>query len=97
MDKPNEYRALLGQAEKLLADSTNHALKDRIELRDAVCAYLEAEQKRGTPLSSVLESVEGILERATLGLGRADGHQKFAQQLIDWCLELYPLADPNVT
>lgn len=92
MDKPNEYSALLRQAEKLLADSTNHALKDRIELRDAVCAYLEAEQKRGTPLSTVLESVEGILDRAAQRLGEVDGNKEFAQQLIDWCLELYPLS-----
>lgn len=93
MDKPNEYRALLAQAERLLADSTNNALKDRIELRDAVCAYVDAEQKRGTPLSAVLESVEGILDRAANRLGEVDGHQKFAKQLIDWCLELYPLGD----
>ena len=93
MDKPNEYRTLLAEAEKLLADSTNDAIKDRIELREAVCAYLEAEQKRGTSLSAILESVEGILDRAAGRLGDVDGYQKFAQQLIDWCIELYRKGD----
>lgn len=88
MDKPNEYRTLLAEAELLLADSTNKAIKDRIQLRDAVCAYLDAEQKRGTSLASVLDSVEGILIRAAGRLGDVGGHQKFAQQLVDWCLEL---------
>ena len=88
MNKPNEYRVLLAEAESLLADSTNNAIKDRIELRNAVCAYLDAEQKRGASLASVLDSVEAILFRAAGRLGEVGGHQKFAQQLIDWCLEL---------
>ena len=89
VSKPNEYRALLAEAERLLADSTNDAIRDRIELRDAVCAYLEAEKQRGVPLTAILESIEGILIHAAGRLGQIDGYQKFAQQLIDWCVELY--------
>ena len=97
MDRPNEYRTLLAEAEKLLGDSTNDAIRDRIELREAVCAYFEAERERGTPLSAILESVEGILDRAASRLGDVDGYQKFAQQLIDWCIELYRKGDQKTS
>ena len=88
MFNKNEYRVLLAEAEKLLADSTNKAIKDRIELRNAVCAYLDAERKRGASLPTVLHSVEAILERAEVRAGSTNGHRELAKQLIDWCLEL---------
>ncbi|HJP60861.1 MAG TPA: hypothetical protein VJ865_12715 [Gemmatimonadaceae bacterium] len=88
MQKQNEYRALLAEAEKLLADSTNHAIDDRIELRDAVCAYFDAERTRGTSLSAIVDAVEAILVRAAGRLGKVDGHKQSAQQLVDWCIEL---------
>jgi len=97
LDNRDEYRALLAEAEKLLADSTNDAIRDRVELRDAVCVYLEAERKKGVPLSDILASVEEILARAETRLGNADGHQKFVEQLIDWCLELYRQGHPEVS
>ena len=88
MDKSNEYRVLLDEAEKLLADSTNNAINDRIELRDAVCAYFDAERRKGTPQSAIVDSVEAILIRAAGPLGKVDGHKQSAQQLVDWCVEL---------
>ena len=96
MENKKEYSALLAEAEKLLADSTNDAIRDRVELRNAVCDYLEAERKKGVPLSTILESVEGILMRAESRLGGVDGHEKFVQQLIDWCLELYRHGNPEL-
>ena len=88
MDKPNEYRALLAEAEKLLADSTNNAINDRIELRDAVCAYFEFERTKGTSLSAIVDAVEAILVRAAGRLGQINGHKQSAQQLVEWCVEL---------
>ena len=88
MGKKNEYRVLLDEAEKLLADSTTNAINDRIELRDAVCAYFDAERTKGTSLSAIVDSVEAILTRAAGRLGKVDGHKQSAQQLVDWCIEL---------
>lgn len=45
-----EYQILLTQLRDTLSDRTETAISARIELRDAVCRYVDAEQTRGTPL-----------------------------------------------
>lgn len=84
-----EHGDLLAEAEKLLSDSTNTAARDRISLRDAVCAYLAAEQARGVPAKAVKATLVEILLQAEQRAGSSsDGHREFAQQLIDWCLSI---------
>ena len=88
MTEKSEYRDLLAEAEKLLTDSSNTAIRDRIKLRDAVCAYLAVQRAKGTALTTVLHSVEEILKRAEGRVVGNGGHRERAQQLIDWCVEL---------
>lgn len=83
----NQYRALLNEAEKLLTDATDTAIRDRVELRDAVCAYLVSEQGKGSPIKSIRDSVEAILMRAQMRIGKLDGHKELARDLVDWCLQ----------
>jgi hypothetical protein len=92
----HEYRAFLAEAEKLLADSTNKAIRDRMELRDAVCAFFIAERKRGASLPTVLNSVEGIRKRAEMRVRTPNGHKELAQQLIDWCMEVDSVGELKV-
>lgn len=86
-----EHEALLAEVEKLLSDADT-AIKDRVALRDAVCAYFAAERERGESLDSIVTSVEDMLDRAEArASGRINGHdgqRELAQQLIDWCIEL---------
>lgn len=86
----------MSEVEEFLADSTSEALADRIELRDAVCAYLLAEQAKGVQLKKVLKSVEAIIERAMARTGEIDGHKELAQQLIDWCVALDRTVDLKI-
>ena len=87
MTDKNTYRVLLDEAEKLLTDATNTATHDRIELRDAVCAYMLAEQTKGNSIDAIRISVEAILIRAEVRIGKLDGHKELAKDLVDWCLD----------
>lgn len=92
MTDKKDYQTLLAEAEAFLSNETSAALSDRITLRNAVCAYLAAEQARGTPIETVRATVERILERAEERIGSgapgSDGHRELAQKLIDWCAGL---------
>lgn len=98
MTDNKDYQTLLAEAEAFLSTETSAALSDRINLRNAVCAYLAAEQARGTPIETVRAEVERILERAEdrIGSGEpgSDGHRELAHKLIDWCTGL--LAIPRL-
>lgn len=87
MTDKNTYRVLLDEAERLLTDATNTAIYDRVELRDAVCAYLFAEQRKGSSIASVRGSIEAILIRAEVRVGKLNGHKELAKELVEWCLE----------
>ena len=91
----NEYRTLLDEAEMLMADATNKAIRDRVELRDAVCSYLTAEQGRGSSIESVRSSVEAIFIRAEVRVGKLNGHKELAKDLVDWCLGRQARNDGN--
>lgn len=86
MSDKNEYRRLLAEAEKLLTDATDTALIDRVALRDAVCDYFAAERNKGNSVDSVRNSVEAILIRAEVRVGKLDGHTELAKELVNWCL-----------
>jgi len=82
-----EYDALLEQLTSVIAEKTDAAIAARIELRDAVCAFVAVEQARGMPLSLVITTVKEILARVQTGVGKAS--DELAKQLIDWCIEFH--------
>lgn len=87
MTDKNEYRVLLDEAEKLLTDATNAAIRDRVALRDAVSSYFVAEQRKGASIEAIHDSVEAILSRSEARVGKTSGHAELARDLIEWCLE----------
>jgi hypothetical protein len=84
-----EHNALLAQLSSAIADKTDAAIRSRVSLRDAVCAYVAVEQARGMPLAGVIETVKAILRKAEEGIAAAT--DELAQQLIDWCIEFHPI------
>ena len=97
MADQKDQRDLLAEAEKLLSRRTNAATRDRIRLRDAVCAYFDAERARGVPAEVVEATVAQILLHAEGRAGNSgDGNRVLAQQLIEWCLSLDQPPGPNV-
>ena len=96
MTDKNEYRVLLDEAEKLLTDATHTALTDRIGLRDAVCAYFAVEQAKGSSIDSVRRSIEAILIRAEVRVGKLNGHKALAKELVDWCVEQSESGPPRI-
>ena len=96
MPGKNEYRAVLDEAEKLLTEATTTAVTDRIALRDAVCAYLIVEQRNGSSTESVRKSIEAILIRAEVRVGKLNGHEELARELVDWCLDQIELGKPKI-
>jgi hypothetical protein len=83
----NEHRALLTQLSSVLSERTKAAINSRIVLRDAVCAYVAAENANGMPLATVIQTVKEILRNAEQGASTAS--DELAQQLIDWCIEFH--------
>lgn len=95
-----EYRRILTELNRTLFDSTESATRDRINLRDAVCAYIAAEQARGTSLGKITQIVKDILakaEDAATGAAAPIGlcDDDLAQQLVDWCGEFYSAGEAN--
>ena len=82
-----EYDALLKHITSVVEDTTDTAVAARIELRDAVCAFVVVEQSRGMPLANVITAVKDILAKVQSGVGKAT--DELAQQLIDWCVEFH--------
>ncbi|MEO7369019.1 MAG: hypothetical protein ABIZ36_13770 [Gemmatimonadaceae bacterium] len=78
-----EHEVLLAELRDTLTTRTEAAIESRIELRDAVCRFVDAEQTRGTPLATIINSVKEILAKAEEGATGAT--TELAQQLIDWC------------
>jgi len=95
MDKSKpEHRKLATELDRVLSDTTKQAITDRTTLRDAVCAYVDAERLRGTPLTTLIETVNEILRKAEVGAalksdGDADRDDELARQLVNWCLEFH--------
>jgi len=87
-----EYRKLLANINNVITDQAQTVTGDRIALRDAVCAYLEAEQARGTPRARVIQILEEILRNAEQREPRtsdagANLSGELASQLVAWCVE----------
>lgn len=86
-EEKKHHRTLLAALNDALSAGTHAAINDRITLRDAVCAYLAAEQARGSPVQSVLQTVKDILSKAHQG--RAATNDELAEQIVDSCLGSY--------
>jgi hypothetical protein len=87
-------RTLLTELHQVLTDRTRVATVTRFTLRDAVCAYVEVEQARGTTLAQVIRTVKGILRKAEETASTANSASQkrddnLAQQLVDWCIEFH--------
>jgi len=85
-----EYRIMLTELNKVVTEKTVAATGDRISLRDAVCAYVSAEQGRGTSLLTIIRTVREILRKADARANSASDvserqNHELAQQLVDWC------------
>jgi hypothetical protein len=87
MSKDAEYDALLEKLRCVVADKTEGAIAARLDLRDAVCAFVAGEQARGQPLATVIATVKEILSKAQSGVRRAT--DELAKQLVDWCVEFH--------
>jgi hypothetical protein len=83
----NEKMVLLGELNTVLSERTEAAVADRITLRDSVCRYVEAEQTRGTPLSTIILTVKDILREAEPDV--ANVPDELAEQLIEWCRQFH--------
>ena len=93
-----EYRTLSTEINNVLSDKTHAAIRDRIILRDAVCAYVTAERARGTTLKSLLQTLKEMLRKAEESAASATDARvrrdnELAQQLVDWCTEFHRTAD----
>ena len=80
-----ERDALLAELTAVLSDKVEAAVKARLALRDAVCAYVAVEQARGIPLAAVVQAVKKILCAAEERVAKAT--DALAIQLVDWCVE----------
>ena len=85
--KKDERDSLLAELTGALAAKTEEAIASRIALRDAVCAYVAAEQERGMPLATVIQKVKDILSAAEQRVTKAT--DELAMQLVDWCIEFH--------
>jgi hypothetical protein len=87
-----EYRKLLTSINEIITDQVQAATADHIGLRDAVCAYLEAELARGTTLTRITQIVEEILRKTELRESRlgdpsTSRNGDLAKRLVAWCVE----------
>lgn len=98
MTEKKQNHDLLAVLERLFSVA-NTAVGDRIVLRDAICAYYNAERANGTTIEKIVESVEEMLDRAEArAAGRPagrDGQRELAQEYIDWCIKLDRLGTLN--
>ena len=81
----NIERRVLAEAETFLGELTDAATRDRIELRDAVCAYFVAQRSLGAGVESIVDAVEVILRQAEKRNGVTNDSKELARQLVDWC------------
>lgn len=89
-----EYRVLLSELNTVLSERTETAVANRIALRDAVCRYVDAEQSRETPVSTIILTVKGILRDAEPdGAGVPD---ELAEQLVEWCRQFHGKLIPGL-
>ena len=89
---PSERDDLFSELTSFLSDAAEAAIAARVKLRDAVCAFVTAEEARGMSLKTVLQTVKDILRAAEKdATGSPD---ELAVQLVNWCRELHGSSRP---
>ena len=81
----SELEKSLAEVNRVLSARTDAASTDRLDLREAVCAYLVAERARGTSLNDFTRTLKQLLRKAEdVAPAVAD---ELAHQLVDWCMK----------
>jgi hypothetical protein len=98
---PDKHHTLFVELNNVLSEKTQTALDDRVKLRDAVCAYVAAEQARGTTLATVIRTVKEILRQAeetatTVAVETERRAKELAHQLTAWCVEFHRTSPAGV-
>jgi hypothetical protein len=100
-DKSKKERAaLLFEVHRVLVAETETATADRIRLRDAVCEFVFAEQRKGTSLSRMIQVIRETIKGA--GDAAAISHpettlaptEDLARQLVEWCIQVQRSGGP---
>lgn len=86
----NVERLILSEAEASLGELTDVATRDRIGLRNAVCAYFLSQRSHGVTDAAIVVAVELILRQADTRAGIQNDSQELAQRLVDWCVAANP-------
>jgi hypothetical protein len=102
-ESKKERAALLFQVRRVLVTRTEAATADRVRLRDAVCAFVFAEQRKGISLASMVHTITELLERAEKSTA-SDSREKaapnasrdLARQLVEWCVEFFTSGTPMI-
>jgi hypothetical protein len=90
-----ERAALLFEVRRILVAKTEVATNDRIRLRDAVCEFVFAEQRKGTSLSRMTQVIREILKRAEEDAVASQPEttlvptEDLARQLVQWCVQVH--------
>lgn len=88
-DSEKNFRELLAKVEKAVAPEAQAAIDARVQLRDAVCAFLLAESRAGTSIADVTTQVDAILKSAELANSILTD-RGLAARLIAWCVGQHP-------
>ena len=93
MSRPSDERDdLLSELTSFLSDAAGAAIAARVKLRDAVCAFVAAEEARGISLKTVIQTVKEILSAAEKNATHSTGD--LAVQLVKWCREFHKSTRP---
>ena len=89
---PSERDDLFSELTSFLADAAEAAIVARVKLRDAVCAFVAAEEARGMSLTTVVQTVKDILRVAEKDATKSP--DELALQLVNWCREFHNSSRP---
>lgn len=88
----NEHDSLFSELTSFLSDAAEAAIAARVKLRDAVCAFVVAEEARGISLKAMIQSVKDILSAAEKDATKST--DDLAVQLVNWCREFHKSSRP---
>lgn len=88
----DERDDLFSERTGFLSDAAEAAIAARMKLRDAVCAFVAAEEARGMSLKTVMQTVKDILGAAEKEATKST--DELAVQLINWCREFHKSSRP---
>ena len=89
---PNERDDLFSELTSFLSDAAEAAIAARMKLRDAVCAFVAAEEARGMSLKTVIQAVKETLRAAEKDAIKSP--DELAAQLVNWCREFHNAGRP---